>query len=164
MPKVVVEMPDFETAILTAIQTQFVDAALEVAKEVPSLIKQEVMLNNRDIDGNSMPDKKPRPKGSPTNNPGVPCVDSGNMLDNSRWVIEQVSESEVDVIYSPPEYLQYLIEKAPEAGGRKWITPDKINDDVRALIEEKIAVALRTGDANEPSGFGKQAYPEGFGP
>jgi hypothetical protein len=162
MPKVEVTLPDLEAAILETLRKQFIEPALAVAGQVPSLIKDKVILDNKDVDDNEMPKKIPRPKSDPQNNPNFAVLDSGNMLDTSRWVIEQVSETEVEVIYSPPDYFDYLVTKDPESGGRPWLLPDRINPDVFATIEELLAVAVMSGDANEPDGWTHQGVPEGF--
>lgn len=166
MPSVTIEMPDLEGAINELIQ-QRVDAALSVADEVPGMIFDMAVVNNVDVDGNQMPQKQARPKGDPQNNPNLPLIGTTdapeNMMSSTRWTVERTGGDTVATItYTPPDFFDALIEKDPEHGGRKWITREKINADVVAMIEEKMQVALLSGDNNEPRGFDRQPIPEGF--
>ena len=45
---------NLEEAVREAIQ-ELIDRALEVAKDVPALIKDRAALDNEDVDGNQMP-------------------------------------------------------------------------------------------------------------
>lgn len=166
MPRVTVVMPDLESAFAELIQ-QRIDAALSVADDVPGLIFDAAVLNNEDVDGNQMPRKQPRPKNYPQNNPDLPLIGTTdapeNMMSKTRWTVERTgSDTEATITYTPPDFFDDLITKDPSSGGRRWITRDKINADVVALIQEKMAVALRTGNNDEPRGFDAQAVPEGF--
>lgn len=149
---------NLETAADETIR-QLVSRILSVAPQVAQLIKDSAVLENIDVNGNQMPQKKPRPKNHPRNNPGLPCIDTGDMMDNSRWLVQQIDPTTVWIAYEPPEHFKYLIEKDPDSGGRPWMTEDRINADVRASIEEMCILAM-SGDA--PRGFDRQDVPEGF--
>lgn len=123
---------------------EIVDKMLAVADEVPAIIKDRAILENEDVDGNQMNRKVPRPTKSPTNFPDLPLIqnDDPNLMDNARWHVERTDLTTATVVYSPPEHLKYLIEKDPEHGGRKWITPDKINPNAVAEIQKRMIEAV----------------------
>lgn len=150
MATVEVKIPhDLEAQIMEMIQKR-VDAALSVAEDVPLLLKLQASEANEDVDGNQMPPKQPRPKNNPTNFPNLPLVETGDMYDRARWHVERPNETTAVVVYDPPEHFYYLIAKDPDHGGRKWLTPDRINQTVRNQIEEEMVKrAVEVNDAGE---------------
>jgi hypothetical protein len=132
-----VHIDGLSDAIMMALDKR-IDAALSTVDEVPYILKEVASLDNEDVDGNQFPKKKPRPPKNPTNNPNFACIDTANMFDNDRFKSEEVSPTARDCVYSPPDYLTFLIEKEPEKGGRKWITPTQINDHAAQKIQEEM--------------------------
>jgi hypothetical protein len=131
---------DFGDQVLRELQP-IIDAALSTAEVVGQIIKDQAVLENQDVDGGQMPQKKGRPPKNPRNFVGLPLIqnDTPDMMDNARWSHERTGPLEETITYDPPDHLQYLIEKAPEAGGRKWILPDAINPFARQKIAEEMA-------------------------
>src|SRR5437870_5666301 len=113
--EVTVDLDTLQQQIMTALKPH-IDRALAVVEEVPQLLKLMVMDDEKDVDGGTFNKKKPRPKKSPRNFPNIPCLDTGNMFDNERWVNVKTSDTEAAVTYSPPDYFEHLIEKDPEHG------------------------------------------------
>lgn len=138
MANVKVTIPQNLEAQIMAMLQKRVDAALSVADDVPLLLKLQASEGNEDVDGNQMPPKQPRPKHNPTNFPNLPLVETGDMYDRARWTVERRSETTAAVVYNPPPHFEHLISKAPENGGRKWLTQGKINPSVRAQINTEM--------------------------
>jgi hypothetical protein len=130
---------DFGEQVLSAMKP-LIDAALSVAEVAPQIIKDQAMLENEDVDGNQLAQKKPRPPKNARNFPNLPLIqnDTPDMMANERWSHERTGPLEETITYDPPDHLQYLIDKAPEAGGRRWILPDKINPNARQKIMEEM--------------------------
>ena len=141
MNSVTCETDGVEDGILERIR-QLAEKALSVAVEVPQIIRYRASLNNEDVAGQKMPQKKPRPKHSPRNNPSLPLVETGNLMDPGRWEIVKQGDYQRMIIYTPPVYHEYLITKDPQKGGRKWLTTDAINPNARKTIEQKMVDKL----------------------
>lgn len=118
--------------ILREINKRCQKAALAVANEVPALIKDKATLDEKDVEGNPIPHKQPRPKGHPTNNPNLQLIDTGDMYDNQRWVSEPLGENSAQCVYTPPDHYQWVILTRP------WLLHDKINEEVRAQMEKAL--------------------------
>ncbi len=110
----------------------YLKPGLAVADEASQIIKDQAILENQDVDGNPLPQKQARPKGNPKNFPNRPLVQSGNMMDNSRWKVEEVSETEKRLVYDPPDYFDYVVAKRP------WLTADKVNPNAVAQIQARM--------------------------
>jgi hypothetical protein len=138
---VVVSIPNYQDiyfGLYDQLQSR-IEAALSIGPEVPTLIKQQALLENRDMNGELIPLKGPRPKLNPTNNPEIPLVDTGNMMDPARWSVERTGDAEITVTYSPPDYIDYLVLTRP------WISPDKINEDALFEIQTEMAARFARG-------------------
>jgi hypothetical protein len=131
---------DFGDQVLKELQP-LIDAALSTAEVVARIIKDQAILENEDVDGNQMAQKKGRPPKNPKNFVGLPLIqnDDPDMMANERWSHERTGPLEETITYDPPDHLQYLIEKPPEVGGRKWILPDRINESAREKIMAEMA-------------------------
>ena len=138
-----IEIPDFADAFMAAVQ-QRIDAALAVGNEVETIIKEKVLLDGKDVDGNDFAQKQPRPPKTPTNFPTVPLIqnDNPNLMAKDRWQVERVAEDEVVVTYTPPAHHQYLVTKPAANGGRKWLTDTEINAEARGEIERRMREAF----------------------
>jgi hypothetical protein len=111
---------------------EYLSPSLKVAEEVPQIVKDQAILENEDVNGNQMPQKKPRPVNNPKNFPNLALVVSGNMMDHTRWRIDDVSETQRNVVYTPPDYFEYVLEKRP------WISDEKINPNALAIILQRM--------------------------
>ncbi|MDF2434497.1 MAG: hypothetical protein JWP44_4128 [Mucilaginibacter sp.] len=134
---------DFADGVMELVKERVTRALQEVAPQVPHIIKDKAILENKDVDGNEMHLKQPRPPKNPRNFPNLPLIqnDEPDLMSNDRWQVE-IEDGSATITYIPPEHLQYLIEKAPERGGRPWILPDRINEEAREEIEELLRAAL----------------------
>jgi hypothetical protein len=133
-----VQFPDdFEDQIMGLIQKR-VDAALSVVTQVPDIVRFKAAVDNEDVDGKQMPLKKPRPPRNPKNHPNAPLVDTGNMMDKSRWTTERVDQFTAQAIYTPPAYFVYVGEQ-----GRAWLTYNKMNESAREEIRQAMRDAAR---------------------
>ncbi len=137
MQNVEIHMPENLEAAIMAVIDQRIQKVLDVAPNLPQQIRFTAVFRNIDVDGNPMPYKKPRPKGLPTNNPAIPLIQTGDMMDPARWHQEQVDPHFIDIIYSPPPYFDYVV-----AQGRPWMTRSKINDEVRRNILQMMRRAI----------------------
>jgi hypothetical protein len=141
MFKIAVQMPsdeEFAQAMLDAIKAHVEPVLQSVADMAPAVIKDQAMLENEDVDGQQMPQKKPRPKRSPQNFPNLPLIqnEDPDEMNNSRWSNEKTADFEVTVTYQPSDHHGYLAEK-----GRDWLNADAMNPNARAKLEQ----ALREG-------------------
>lgn len=130
-----IEIPDLEKAVLEGLAL-IADKALAVAEDVQYILKDVAVLEEKDVYGEKIPPKKPRPAKSPKNLPNAQLIDTGNMLDPSRFVVTREGDFDAVVTYTPPPYFEYVIIKRP------FMTPDAINDDARSRIEKKMREAM----------------------
>lgn len=122
-----------EDSILDHIQLR-VDAALTAVEEVATIIKEVAVLDEKDVNGEQIKHKKPKPSVHPKNLPnaqliGEPDKHPISMLDPSRFATERTGQFEAAMTYTPPDYFEFVIAKRP------WLTPDTMNDDARHRIE-----------------------------
>lgn len=118
-------------AIMDEIRERCVAWAMAGADAAPIIIKSKASFEKLDVDGNTMPDKKPRPPHNPTNHPDVLLYDTGDMFDKSRWV-SIPTETGAICRYSPPDHYLYVIPT------RAWVTSDKINEGAAQDIAETV--------------------------
>jgi hypothetical protein len=139
-------MPDLGEAILAKLQPR-VDAAIKVAERVPVILKERAILDNEDVAGNQFPKKKPRPRKNPTNFPNVALVqnETPDEMSPERWSHEQTGPTQVTVSYQPSDHHEYLVSKAPEQGGRKWLTNSEMNPNARDEIANQMREAFERG-------------------
>jgi hypothetical protein len=118
-----------------------VDAALSVAEDLGSIIRTTAFADNQDVDGNQMAKKKPRPKGTPANFPEIALIqnDTPDLMNPDRWSVERTGPYEATVTYTPPDHFWRLQERPADAGGRTWLTAEKINPNAEKDIEYEMA-------------------------
>ena len=123
---------------MAAVQPR-IAAALKVADEVGTIVREHAVLDNEDVDGQQLHQKKPRPPKHPTNFPNFVLIqsDEPDLMSPARWRTES-DETEARAIYTPPEHHQYLVDKDPEHGGRKWLTQEQMNPSARAAIAARV--------------------------
>lgn len=119
--------------IMEEIRSTIVARALNVVEEVEGIIKEVAILEEKDVYGQQITPKKPKPPKHPTNLPNAPLIGKPgehpiSMMDPSRFSTEH-GDWEAFWRYSPPDYFKYVIEKRP------WILQDEINDDARHRCE-----------------------------
>jgi hypothetical protein len=141
MKSVEVKVPyDLAEQVFAQLQPK-VDAMLKVANEVGTILRERAILDNEDVNGNQMPSKQPRPSKSPKNFPNVALIQADEIdeMNPSRWSVEQTTLTEAVVKYNPSDHHQYLTDKAPQSGGRKWLTQESMNPTSRQEIERRMA-------------------------
>jgi len=134
-----VNVPDNMAEIIMSAVQRRTDAALSVTADVPRIIKDKAILDEKDAYGNSIQHKQPKPAKSPKNFPNLQLVQTGEMMSNDRWTTNRVSSTEVQVVYSPTDYFQYVIEKRP------WITPEKVNAEAWSEIQSEMTKRFKEG-------------------
>jgi len=132
-----VKIPDdLPEQILAALQPM-VDRGLSVVNEVEGIIKEVAVIEEKDVNGQPITPKKPKPVKTPRNLPnapliGKPGVHEISMLDPTRFTTQRDGPYQATMTYQPPDYFIYVIEKRP------WLTHDQMNDDARARIERRM--------------------------
>ncbi|MDB5292727.1 MAG: hypothetical protein JWL69_3968 [Phycisphaerales bacterium] len=73
--------------------------ALSAAEVAPQIIKDQAMLENEDVDGLPMAQKKPRPPKNARNFPSIPLIqnDDPDMMANERWSNERTGPLEATI-------------------------------------------------------------------
>lgn len=141
---VTVSIPyDFVEQVMAELQPR-IDAALKIAEQVEHIIKEKAVLDNEDVEGNQFPQKKPVPKANPKNLPNVALIqnDTPDEMNPARWSVDQVGLTEIHVLYQPSDHHDYLVNKDPQNGGRKWLTHTEMNKGARDEIERLMAEAM----------------------
>ena len=141
-----VHMPDLAAGLMAQLQPR-IDAAMAVAAQVPTIIKERAVLDGEDVQGNVMPQKQPRPKKNPRNFPSVHLIqnETPDEMNPERWSNEQTGAGQVTVTYQPSDHHEYLVSKPPEQGGRKWLTHEAMNPNARAEIARQMREAFQRG-------------------
>ena len=121
-----------------------IPATQETLDKTYAIITDKALFDNEDKNGNPMPYKKDTSKYPDQ------LIETGLMKDRQLWELGAVDDESVTINYKTSEiidkwgrsYMDYLLTKDPQEGGRPWIDEDKINAEAVEELKEMIAENL----------------------